>query len=116
MYIYYLLYKLNNNNTYWIVKTHTNIDMLEDDRDDLDDYISNDDKYLIVERNIKNKDKDKALVDLDRKQFKIFLFRKSDLIIKTSRSNKINKINKSNKKNKSNKLNKLNKLIKLFCR
>ena len=105
MYIYYLLYKLNNNNTYWIVKTHTNIDMLEEDRDDLDDYISNDDKYLIVKRNIKNKDK--ALVDLERKQFKIFLFRKSDLIIKTSRSDKINK---------SNKLNKLNKLIKLFFR
>ena len=103
MYIYYLLYKLNDNNTYWIVKTHTNIDMLEEDRDDLDDYISNDDKYLIVERNIKNKDK--ALVDLERKQFKIFLFRKSDLIIKTSRSNKINKSKKSNKLNKLNKIN-----------
>ena len=31
------------------------------DRDDLDDYISNDDKYLIVERNIKNKDIANAL-------------------------------------------------------
>ena len=37
MSIYYLLYKLNNNNTYWIVKTHANIDMLEYDLDDLND-------------------------------------------------------------------------------
>ena len=114
MSIYYLLYKLNNNNTYWIVKTHTNIDILEDDRDDLDDYISNDDKYLIVKRNIKNKDK--ALVDLERKQFKNFLFRKSDLIIKTSRSDKINKSSRSSRSNKLYKLYKLIKMIKLFYR
>lgn len=114
MSIYYLLYKLNNNNTYWIVKTHTNINILEDDQDDLDDYISNDDKYLIVKRNIKNKDK--ALIDLERKQFKIFLFRKSDLIIKTSRSDKINKSSRSTRSNRLYKLYKLIKMIKLFYR
>ena len=111
MSIYYLLYKLNNNNTYWIVKTHTNIDMLEydlDDLNDLDDYISNEDKYLIVERKIKNKHK--VSVELERKQFKNFLFRKSDLIIKTSRSDK------SDKSNRSKKLNKLYNMIKLFYR
>lgn len=54
MNIYYLLYKLNNDKTYWIVKTHDNIEIL---LDDLDNYISNDDEYLIVERKIKNNNK-----------------------------------------------------------
>ena len=76
MYIYYLLYKLNNNKTYWIVKTYNNQKEIKEDLNYLDK--DEDEEYLIVKRKIK--DENIAKLELERKQFrfKVFLFKKSD--------------------------------------
>ena len=83
MTIYYLLYKLNNNKTYWIVDIDENEVQFYIH---CKDYVSNHDKYLIVEREVSNLNG-----KITRKQFEKFIFTKHDTIVKVSKSKKINK-------------------------
>lgn len=101
MIIYYLLYKFKNSKIYWIVKTYDNRKEIE--YDFYHSIVNENEEYLIVKRKIK--DKKTALLELERKQFrfKVFLFKKSDLMIK------LNKINKSDF------FYKLKKSAKVFC-
>ena len=114
MNIYYLLYKLNNNRTFWIVDIDDNFELFIEN---YNDYLSNYDKYFIVERKISSFQLENIENILYKKQFQIFIFTKNDKIIyitKLDKPNESNESNQSNKSNKSNKLNRVNKLIKLF--
>jgi hypothetical protein len=77
--LYYLLYKLKNDDKLWIVKTSDIIseELLEYTSEFKSDY----EKYYLVKRQIKLKYKEK---ELKRNQFKIFKLNKNDSIISYS--------------------------------
>ena len=73
--LYYLLYKLINDDRLWIVRTS---DILEELLEFTDKFKSNYEKYYLVEREIKFKYVEK---ELERKHFRIFTLGKNDRII-----------------------------------
>lgn len=73
--LYYLLYKLINDDILWIVRTS---DILEELLEYTEKLKSDYEKYYLVERRIKLKYKEK---ELERQAFKIFTLDKNDRII-----------------------------------
>ena len=73
--LYYLLYKLLNDDILWIVRTS---DILEELLEYTEKLKSDYEKYYLVERRIKLKYKEK---ELERQAFKIFTLDKNDRII-----------------------------------
>jgi hypothetical protein len=73
--LYYLLYKLINDDILWIVRTS---DILEELLEYTEKLKSDYEKYYLVERPIKLKYKEK---ELQREAFKIFTLSKNDRII-----------------------------------
>lgn len=73
--LYYLLYKLINDDILWIVRTS---DILEELLEYTEKFKSDYEKYYLVERRIKLKYKEK---ELERQAFKIFTLDKNDRII-----------------------------------
>lgn len=73
--LYYLLYKLINDDILWIVRTS---DILEELLKYTNKFKSNYEKYYLVERPIKLEYKKK---ELKRQAFKIFTLNKNDRII-----------------------------------
>jgi len=73
--LYYLLYKLKNDDMLWIVRTS---DILEELLEYTEKFKSDYEKYYLVERAIKLKYKEK---ELERRAFKNFELCKNDRII-----------------------------------
>lgn len=73
--LYYLLYKLKNDDMLWIVRTS---DILEELLEYTEKFKSDYEKYYLVERAIKLKYKEK---ELERRAFKNFELCKNDCII-----------------------------------
>ena len=73
--LYYLLYKLKNDDMLWIVRTS---DILEELLEYTEKFKSDYEKYYLVERAIKLKYKEK---ELERRAFKNFELYKNDCII-----------------------------------
>ncbi len=75
LFIYYLLYKLKDNHTLWIVKTS---DSLFELNKHIKDFSSKYEKYYIIEREINENEVEK---ELERKQFLIYKTKKTDQVI-----------------------------------